>query len=92
MASFWSSSSPFFGALAASFWTGEPMSALAAIIFLIIGLFLYFLPAIIAVDRRHEQGLAIFVLNLLLGWTALGWILALVWACTAVKKPSLPAV
>jgi Superinfection immunity protein len=33
--------------------------------------------------RGHRQSLAIFILNLLAGWTAIGWIIAIVWACTA---------
>ena len=41
---------------------------------------LYFLPTIIAVIRHHRQTLAIFVLNLLLGWTVLGWIGAFIWS------------
>jgi hypothetical protein len=45
-------------------------------------LFLYFLPAIIANKRGHNSGMAILVLNLFLGWTFLGWVLALVWAFT----------
>jgi len=28
------------------------------------------------------------MLNLLLGWTGIGWCLALVWACTAVRAES----
>jgi hypothetical protein len=43
----------------------------------------YLLPFVVAVSRRHRQRLAIFCLNLLLGWTLLGWIAALVWACTS---------
>ena len=46
------------------------------------GLLIYFGPAIIAKLRNHHQRAGIFALNLLLGWTALGWIVALVWACT----------
>ena len=46
----------------------------------------YFLPAFIAALRKHHQQNAIVVLNLLLGWTGVGWIGALVWASTA-KKP-----
>ena len=49
--------------------------------FLIV-LALYFLPAIIAALREHNNAGAILVLNLFLGWTVLGWVLALVWACT----------
>jgi hypothetical protein len=48
---------------------------------------LYFLPSIVAYSRSHRQAGAITVLNLLLGWTVLGWILAMVWAATAVNKP-----
>lgn len=42
----------------------------------------YFLPALNALLKRHRNGGAIFVLNLLLGWSGLGWIIALVWSCT----------
>jgi hypothetical protein len=51
-------------------------------------LVLYFLPSAIASHREHHQRAAIAVLNVFLGWTALGWIVALVWASTAVKKPA----
>lgn len=44
----------------------------------------YLLPAIIATLRGHHQQNAIGALNLLLGWTLLGWIGALVWSLTAV--------
>ena len=58
----------------------------AALLFLgILFLALYFLPATIASARGHHNRLAIWVLNLFLGWTALGWIAALVWAFTAVR-------
>jgi multisubunit Na+/H+ antiporter MnhB subunit len=43
---------------------------------------LYMLPTIIAYQRHHNNKLAITMLNVLLGWTLLGWIAALVWACT----------
>ena len=48
-------------------------------------LVLYFLPSIIALLRRH-QVMAIILLNLLLGWTALGWIVALVWSVAAKQR------
>ncbi|HXY04505.1 MAG TPA: superinfection immunity protein [Terriglobales bacterium] len=44
------------------------------------GLVLYFLPSILALARSKRDITAIFVLNLLLGWTAIGWVIALVWA------------
>ena len=42
---------------------------------------LYFLPAIIGRDKHDAAG--IFLLNLFLGWTVIGWVIALIWACTA---------
>ena len=40
----------------------------------------YFLPTLIAFLRQHKNKLAIFLLNLLLGWTILGWVVSLVWS------------
>ncbi len=51
-----------------------------------VGFLLYFLPSIVSSSRRHHNHLAIVMLNLLLGWTGLGWCLALVWACTAPRR------
>jgi len=48
--------------------------------FLGFGFVLYFLPAIIAFARGKRDAGAILVLNLFLGWTAIGWVIALVWA------------
>lgn len=42
----------------------------------------YFLPAIVAHRKYHRNSEAIFILNLLMGWTGFGWVLALVWAAT----------
>jgi TM2 domain-containing membrane protein YozV len=51
---------------------------------IIVILALYFLPAFVAAVRFHPNKTAIFVLNLLLGWTFLGWIAALIWSSTFV--------
>lgn len=42
----------------------------------------YFFPAILAFSRSHHNATAIAVLNVFLGWTLIGWVLALVWAVT----------
>lgn len=42
----------------------------------------YFLPTIIAL-KRHRQAGAVLVLNLFLGWTLIGWVIALAIACSA---------
>jgi hypothetical protein len=53
---------------------------------LIVSFALYFLPTMIAVARKHRNGLPIFILNLFLGWTFLGWIVSLVWCFTAQDR------
>ena len=53
---------------------------------LIVVLVLYLLPALVASQRRHVNRTAIFILNLLLGWTFIGWIIALVWSFTAATE------
>ncbi len=55
------------------------------VLLIIVGVF-YFLPAAVASLRQHHNEGAIWVLNLFLGWTFLGWVVALVWACTVVRK------
>lgn len=47
---------------------------------------LYMIPAIIAGARHHHNGRAIMVLNLLLGWTFIGWVIALVWSLTETHR------
>jgi len=43
---------------------------------------IYFLPCLVAFLRQHKNKLAISLLNLLLGWTVLGWVVSLVWSVT----------
>ena len=52
---------------------------------LVFSVLLYFLPAIIGRHKRDAAG--IFLVNLLLGWTVIGWIVALIWASSAVRTP-----
>jgi hypothetical protein len=56
---------------------------------LILAAVLYFLPTILALARGHLSGLAIFLLNLLLGWTLVGWLIALIWSCTGNTAANL---
>ena len=58
----------------------------SGVVFLLVLLVLYFVPTIIAARRKHHNAVAIGALNLLLGWTLLGWVGALVWALTAVQR------
>ncbi len=52
----------------------------------VVALCVYFLPAYNAARRRHPQDTAILLLTLLLGWTVLGWIAALIWSATVIEK------
>lgn len=57
------------------------MDLLVGLPFIVLLLLFYFIPAIVAGNNKHSQTGAIFALNLFLGWTLLGWVIALVWAC-----------
>jgi hypothetical protein len=48
--------------------------------FIGFGFVMYFLPSIIALARSKRDIAAIILLNFFLGWTAIGWVVALVWA------------
>lgn len=59
---------------------GEGRVALNFLVWIVA---LYFIPLIVAVARHHRQRLAIGMLNVFAGWSLIGWIAALVWACTS---------
>jgi hypothetical protein len=48
---------------------------------------MYWLPTIIAVVRHTPSALGVAMLNFFLGWTVIGWIMALVWALAANTNP-----
>ena len=50
---------------------------------LIIGPLLYFIPSLIALLRGHHNTFAIFLTNLIFGWTVIGWFITLIWSVTA---------
>ena len=54
--------------------------------YLIIFAICYLLPTLIGFVRRHNSYIAIGILNLLLGWTIIGWIIALIWSFTGSVK------
>jgi len=54
--------------------------AIQELLLVVLIFVLYFLPAVIALLRKHKNKLAIFLLNFLLGWTVLGWVASLIWS------------
>ena len=64
-----------------------PLGAFATIIFFLM----YFVPAMVAGKRECAHKTAIVVLNIFAGWTFIGWVAALVWACAdSMKAPADP--
>jgi len=52
------------------------------IIYIIVIAMIYFAPALVAYNQKKKNSSAILLLNLFLGWTFIGWIVALIWAAT----------
>jgi len=57
-------------------------------ILIIVLILIYFLPSLISYGI-HRNYVSIFILNLFLGWTILGWIFALIWAYNKDKKETI---
>jgi len=71
--------------LAQSDAAGGVATTIGVLIGVLIAIAAYFIPTAIAAFRGHHNVLAIFGLNLLLGWTFFGWVASLVWSPTAVE-------
>ncbi len=59
---------------------------------ILIGLSLYFLPTIIVEIRGTEQAARVIWVNLIFGWTGLGWVAALIWALIKRGSPKAEPV
>lgn len=53
---------------------------------LLVGMLMYFVPALIALVRGHHNAFAIFLTNLIFGWTVIGWLITLIWSVTAIER------
>lgn len=56
---------------------------IVALVVLAFAVLLYFLPTAAAVRRGSPDAKAIFIINLLLGWLLIPWVIALAWAYKA---------
>jgi len=52
--------------------------------FTLVAIF-YFVPTLIALFRSHPNGWPILVINFFLGWTLIGWVVALAMAVSNLK-------
>lgn len=65
---------------------GDDMKGVLVVGLVVGALFLLFLPYMVASYRNHKNAGAILVLSLLLGWTLVGWTVAIVWALMADQE------
>ena len=63
--------------------TGLLIQDWVGIIFLIMGV-LYFIPSIVA--KRNKNFISVLVINIFLGWTFIGWVVALAVATSEKKE------
>lgn len=71
--------------------TNEPIismkSKVTSLIFIIIiTVLIYFIPTIVCLIRKHTYKFYIIFLNIILGWTLIGWIASLIWSFIDNKK------
>lgn len=64
----------------------EILSEYSTALYIAIVAFIYFVPSFVAYNRQHQNKLAIFFTNTLLGWTVIGWVGAIIWSGTSIKK------
>jgi len=64
----------------------------ARMLLALIGLALYLLPSMLAVHRDCKATAWIIALNILLGWTVFGWVIAIGWAASGKPRPAPPTL
>jgi len=57
----------------------------------IVGGLLYFVPTVVAAMRDCKAAGGIAVVNIFLGWTFVGWVVALAWAVSGEQVSKSPA-
>jgi len=53
---------------------------------LLLLLGIHFLPTFVAIVRQQRHSVLIFVLNIFVGWTIIGWLILLIWAAVGEEK------
>lgn len=62
------------------------MSFSVKLVLVLVGVVLYFVPSYLAMERQHHLRRLICAINVLLGWTVVGWVVAMAMALSGVKK------
>lgn len=50
---------------------------------------IYMIPTGIGILRNHNNISAIFICNVIMGWTVLGWIISLIWSFTNNRRKEM---
>lgn len=66
------------------------MEQFTPLVLIAVFLLVYFIPSVIGFLQGHHKRVAILELNLCFGWTVVGWIASIIWACTPGRPPTMP--
>lgn len=58
----------------------ETLILIGSLVIFLGMLYLYFLPTILGINKKNHT--ALLVLNTLIGWTLIGWLICLIWGLT----------
>ena len=61
-------------------------SGIAVLVIYVVAICMYFLPTIIAFRRKVVNAGSVFVINLFLGWSLIGWVVSLAMAVRTKGK------
>jgi hypothetical protein len=64
---------------------GVSIFEILMLIVVLILVYIHFLPTIIALKKNHNNKVPIILINIFLGWSLVGWVVALVWATKKVE-------
>ena len=65
------------------------VSVISGIFWSTVFILIYNFPYLVAHYRKHVNEKALYVLNLLAGWTFIGWVVALVWAFVKLQPKNI---
>lgn len=67
---------------------GSGGSAIQGFVLILAGIAAYWVPAFVAWRRNVRSRGSVVVINAFLGWTVIGWVVALAMACRSVDRPA----
>ena len=56
---------------------------------ILCAIYFYVFPSLLAVHESHPHARAVALVNLLLGWTIVGWLASLFWVLSSAPKEAL---